>query len=293
MGETRLPDTEPDIDSAPIPLDRPIGDLYRSREALAEAARVVASGVDPAFQHSVYLYYIARYLVSVYEARYLELPIQVWNEYRNALDHFMRHLSAQASAENRAPHHLHKMEGHLQRAVLDVSKILCIKSHEAISENIDIWGYDALDLIDSGNFTFRIKNAQKDAITLFERAKINDSQLGHDRDINAAIIENFLDAFFKFDEVIREILQKHLTLINAKRQILAMNRRADEASRRQAEEIRAEIRPRALLFNLFFGILMAIFGWWLGITFPPTPPVASPAPIEKTAPPTPTKGTGG
>jgi hypothetical protein len=275
-----------------------IFNLYKSREALCEAADKAASDVSSnVFRSSVFLYYIARYLVSVYEARYLELPIQVWNEYRNALDHFMRHVSSGGDEAQDDAHHLQRMEGHIQRAVLDVTKILCVKSYDAITHEIEMWGDNVLDVIDDGTFRADIRKSLMEATDLLEEAKTNDAQLGHDAWVNRAVIERFLDSFFKFDHIIRTFNEKHLALVNLKLQLDKVKSQAEEVHRRIIEEAKAEIRPQALrrsayvgiVTSLITGIPLVLLGWWLGVTFPapasaPQPQMTLAVPQPQTAP---------
>lgn len=53
---------------------------------------------DAKLKSSIYYYTISRALVAIFEANSYKLPVQVWNEYRNSLDHLMR--SAMADDED-------------------------------------------------------------------------------------------------------------------------------------------------------------------------------------------------
>ena len=64
-------------------------------------------------------YFLLKHATSLYEAHSKVLPIQVFNEMRNALDHFVRSLIQDGDEEGA---HINKMEGHLQRALFDISK---------------------------------------------------------------------------------------------------------------------------------------------------------------------------
>lgn len=281
----------------------PIVARYESRELLCAAADRTAESVsDPILRQSVFLYYLARYLVSVYEARFLELPIQVWNEYRNALDHFMRHVTVTTPSPDTGAgaHHLQRMEGHIQRAVLDVTKILCVQSHDCIMKEVNLWGDAALELIDGGNFRAEIRVALTEATCILEEAKINDANLGHDAWVNRAVIERFIDSFFKFDSILTSFNAKQLTLANAKRQIDELRARTTEARDLAIEQAKAEIRPDAMrraayvciITGIPLTIIGAIFGWWLGMHYPATTasqpqqtiPVAQTTPQTSTAP---------
>ena len=102
-------------------------DIASAGELFARAKRQADAVGAVEYRRTVELYYIARYLVSLFESREQQLPLQVWNEYRNAFDHFVRHLTVSNDmALDDGHHHLRKMEGHIQRAALDICKFLCI-----------------------------------------------------------------------------------------------------------------------------------------------------------------------
>ena len=92
-------------------------------ELKASVNEQVGAVTDVNLQHSTRLYLYTRYFVVVFESRYGAIPIQVWNEYRNALDHFFRFQLDGGASE--AQDHMQKMDGHLQRAALDILKIFC------------------------------------------------------------------------------------------------------------------------------------------------------------------------
>ncbi|MBE0491312.1 MAG: hypothetical protein IBX44_03560 [Sulfurospirillum sp.] len=95
-------------------------EIFKTKDELLQKAGEQSNKVEEKYKQSIFLYFIARYFVSVHEAKFGTIPIQVWNEYRNALDHFFRNLT------NNDPAHIGKMEGHIQRAVLDILKSIVI-----------------------------------------------------------------------------------------------------------------------------------------------------------------------
>lgn len=105
--------------------------IFKTPAELLQAAELTSAGAEKSYCHAAYLYFIARFMVAVYEARMGRLPIQVWNEYRNALDHFMRFVTNPVD-ENTAQ--LSRMEGHIQRAVLDICKFFCHAMEERMVE---------------------------------------------------------------------------------------------------------------------------------------------------------------
>ena len=118
-------------------------------DQLVEYASATSADTPEEFRRSAYLYYIARLMVALYEALLSKLPIQVWNEYRNSMDHFMRYIT-NPTDENKD--HLSKMEGHIQRAVLDVCKYFCIGMKEKTDSTIRKDGMECLRLVDNGSF---------------------------------------------------------------------------------------------------------------------------------------------
>lgn len=267
-------------------LDRPIEEIFLTKEKLCEAAEESSLRAPDDFRHSVYLYYIARYLVAVYESKFSELPIQVWNEYRNALDHFMRHLSKSNDDPHGLGRHLGKMEGHLQRAVLDVSKLLCVHCHDAIDAEIKHWGRDVLELMEGGDFYANTTKSLREVTELFEVAKINDSRLGHNSDVNRKVIDRFIESFFKFDAIHRALIMKGAVLSKAKAKLDDYQATNEQIRERALQEAKEQISPIAMRKALKGGIISGIIvglpslfiGWWLGYTFPAPTTVSPPAP---------------
>jgi len=187
--------------------------VFKTKEKLVDAAHEQADKVDSNYQQSTYLYFIARYFVSVFESRYGVIPVQVWNEYRNALDHFFRHLTNNSpkqpsNTDGKVAGQLFKMEGHLQRAALDIMKILCHRTKDSVAKIKDSYKAEVLQLVDNGKFyTYLITETNK-AEELFERAKIYDNNLGETARLDKEVINKYLDAVFVFDAIKIELINK-------------------------------------------------------------------------------------
>jgi len=164
------------------------------RADLESAATEVSNIAPEDYQHSVFLYFIARYLVAVFEAKFAQLPIQVWNEYRNALDHFFRHITSGAESSR----HLAKFEGHIQRAVLDIAKTICHMSAERFAADMEKENTEALRLVNDGDFYSELLNKSHEAEKSFIQAKVTDGELGEDRSVNKQVLGLYLDACFKY-----------------------------------------------------------------------------------------------
>lgn len=187
--------------------------LFSNTEELIEAAKKAAKNSDPEFNQSVQLYFIARYFVSLYEARYGSIPIQVWNEYRSALDHFLR-----SQIGNLDKAHLKKMEGHLQRAALDILKILVHSTLDSVKEWKNTFSVEIYELVDNGSFRPMLIYQESEARTSFEIAKISDAKLGEDAHYNNEILALYLEASFKADDLKLMLIGRQNDFIQAKLQ---------------------------------------------------------------------------
>ena len=151
------------------------------------------------YKRTVELYYIVRYFVVLYESTASKLPIQVWNEYRNALDHFARHLTLTNDISKEDQHqHLQKMEGHIQRAVLDISKFLCLYYIDFYN---NIKNKDALSLVTDGSLLTDIETTYIKSREKLKNAKALDSNLGEDASLNTEVLKNYCDAVFSYKEI--------------------------------------------------------------------------------------------
>lgn len=184
--------------------------IFDSIEALHSAATEIAAKAPTEYQHSVYLYFIARYFVAVYEAIYSEVPIQVWNEYRNALDHFFRSITRTSEEKKQ----LSRVEGHLQRAVLDISKIYCHRTEERFESTLSTYKVADLRLVDSGVFYRVLLDKHDEARDIFTRAKTTDNRLGEDRGTNTQVLSDYLSACFKYKDLLKFLTDRRNDLEN-------------------------------------------------------------------------------
>ena len=179
----------------------PYLDVESAHELFGRAKSQATAVAEPEYQRTVELYYIARYLVSVFESRDQKLPLQVWNEYRNAFDHFARHLTvSQDIAADDVHHHLRKMEGHIQRAALDVCKFLCIYFADFCKTEI-LSRRDVMALVTDGAFLTQANELAASAETALLRAKEADSNLGEDANVNDNVVELYCEAVFDYMKI--------------------------------------------------------------------------------------------
>lgn len=201
-------------------------DIFKSKEELIEKSEEISSTLsDINYKESIYLYFIARYFVSLYEAKFGAIPIQVWNEYRNALDHFFRDLT---NPNNN--NHLKKMNGHLQRAVLDILKLYCHSIQEEVNKLKNDIKPEILRLVDNGDFSKKLDIDINKSNDLFATAKIKDSSLGDDSHTNKEIIGHYLDAVYSFDIVHNYIIEKFQDIKYAENNHNAIKHKAEKGT---------------------------------------------------------------
>jgi hypothetical protein len=90
-----------------------LGNDAKTFKRIALETASLVSEQDQELKDAVYLYFLTKQAASIYEAKIQYLPLQVYNEMRNALDHYFR---AVISKDKSRLSHIGKMEGHLQRA---------------------------------------------------------------------------------------------------------------------------------------------------------------------------------
>jgi len=168
--------------------------FFQSQNELEAAAKAAVQLADAKYQHSAYLYFIARFMVSIFEATVSAIPIQVWNEYRSALDHHMRYLTQEDSSEL---HQIHRMEGHLQRAVLDVCKLFTHRMLDQLEKGIKADTIEILRMVDSGRFYETLRTGIDKTTEHFAGVKTHDNTLGNEKETDESIIGEYLDVAFR------------------------------------------------------------------------------------------------
>lgn len=186
--------------------------IHKTPDQVLEAAEAISRQAPREFRRSVYLYYMTRYWVSVHEARNHEIPIQVWNEYHNALDHFNRLLTQPGtSVEDKVAvdhHNLPRMENHILRALLDIMKLFCVRVGDQFDTLLMQYEAEALSLVDQGRFKRNYLKMNREAEARLEHAKTTDHQLSQGDVGEDVVIRNYLAACFAYDELVSYIQDK-------------------------------------------------------------------------------------
>lgn len=189
--------------------------IFKDKESLLEAADEAASKADDEFQRATRLYYVVRYFMAAYESEYGQILIQVWNEYRSAIDHFFRYQAAKnenPSAEDQ----IRKMEGHIQRAAFDILKLY---SHETFNRIVSIrqeYSVKVFNRIDNGEFLPKFSDQVISASRLFTNAKVSDDNLGKSSQHDNDVLERYLDAALSAHVLAYELEDKKVVLDKAK-----------------------------------------------------------------------------
>ena len=186
-------------------IEEPTVVFFENLDELLEKAKEEADKVDAGLKESVKLYFIARYFVAIFEARYGKIPIQVWNEYRNALDHYFRWQTTKKSSGDT---HRGRMERHLQRAALDILKIFVHETILTIEEWHSKFSIEVYNLVDNGKFRPEFIELEKKVRANFEEAKISDSILGESDEDDDKVLAMYLNAAYAADSLKLKLLDR-------------------------------------------------------------------------------------
>lgn len=154
---------------------------------------------DVKLKPSIYYYTISRALVAIFEANSYKLPVQVWNEYRNSLDHLMR--AAITNDEDAEKKQLNSSRGHLLRACLDITKLLCTYTDDWFKGLKKSKAYFSYSLVDNGSFLRDLEHQYVVARNLMINAKTHDMHLGNDSTKDDEIVDLYLDAYFAYKKL--------------------------------------------------------------------------------------------
>jgi hypothetical protein len=202
---------------------------FESTQEILEAAKEIVLEAPEEFKESIEPYFVARYFVAVFEARNGQIPFQVWNEYRNALDHLFRHLVNR----EKQPHdfsQIKKMQNHFLRAALDVLKLHIHRTQDYLKNQKDSHSPRVLELVDNGVFIKEFNRDFRQAEQLFEEAKIHDINLGDNHSKNSSVLSRYLDVAFASERLRQKIDDAAEKIQTAQKQYDAINHSAHNHS---------------------------------------------------------------
>lgn len=230
-----------------------LNDYASSAEELDARADERAKEAPKELYCLVYYYHIARYLVAIYQSRYKKVPVQVWNEYRSALDHMMRyygnsdcHLTIIIENGNEeCKNQILAAERHMLRAALDACKYLCIDSDDLTKDLIKIFRRNMFQCkllnIDFSSLAKRREEARVKNL----RASTMDFGLGNSISSDKDVLNLYLIAFFDYNDLVKEMRKLQID-VSSSRAIIAGFRR------------QVAVRERIEFF--VFGVVSSLLG---------------------------------
>lgn len=179
-------------------------DVTSKLQLRAEGYATTLASEDAHLKNVVELYFLTKQAIIFYDAKVSAIPTQIFNELRNALDHYMRSLillndedesvsnDEQRRLKNKIKH-VDKMEGHLQRALLDVVKLGCARINEEVDKTHSRFGEKAVSAAKEGQYAIQVFGALNRAEDLLIEAKSTEAALGgnNDKNIRHAFIKAF------------------------------------------------------------------------------------------------------
>jgi len=143
------------------------------------------------YKELLYYNFSLRYFVAYYESRFDTIPLQVYNEYRMAYDHFMRFFIDEGDADS----NWDKALSHTRRGVLDILKLNCFWLQEFISKRHTSIPKKALDFISNGEYIKNYSKLQTNAEVALWEAKRKEIEISSDPEKNIETVGYFIKAF--------------------------------------------------------------------------------------------------
>lgn len=171
-----------------------LDELAGNLESFLSAPKGLADSLLPEngkYKEIVFIYFVMKQTSAIYEAESKQLPIQVFNEMRNALDHFVRSL-IYPNEEDRESKNIEQMNRHIQRAFLDTSKLLCAFYDEKAKYRHSKFSDEAVGVLNQGDYQKEFTSLQNKAHETFTNAKLLDYKLGTENSLD--VREEYISA---------------------------------------------------------------------------------------------------
>jgi hypothetical protein len=152
------------------------------------------------YRELLYYNFSLRYFIAYYEARFDKIPLQVYNEYRMAFDHFMRFF-----IDKKEKNDWNKALSHTRRGVLDILKLNCFWLQETVSQRHKSVPYKVFGF--ASEYIKCYSDLQVSAESALWEAKRKEVEICDDKDKNIEVIKNFIEAFLahlRWDEYQRK-----------------------------------------------------------------------------------------
>jgi hypothetical protein len=181
----------------PPPINVGLKELCKKSDAVIKQAKEYSkkSNFTQNEEHLAYYYYLLKHYSSIYESYFgLIPPVQVFNEHRMALDHFIR---AKASNDDK---HIGKATDHILRGLLDILKLNCAELKKIISKryasfSLKVWGG-----VSDGEYIKKYAKLQYTAESLLYEAKCCEYHLENAENSMVETANKFIYAFAAHNE---------------------------------------------------------------------------------------------
>jgi len=158
-------------------------------------------------RHLSFLYHCLKQTIALYDTETEALPIQIFNEIRNGFDHFQRSLLFDQRKLKKS--HLTKSEGHIQRALLDVCKLICLFYDAKINKIHKRYPHKSLSLVNDGEYIKEFSQKELICKKSLHDAKLNDYLLGDNQTENKKVLYKYVVAFIRYKKLF-EFQQSHI-----------------------------------------------------------------------------------
>jgi len=125
------------------------------------------------------------------------LPVQIFNEIRNAFDHFVRSIVNESDQQK----NIGKIEGHIQRALLDVCKLTCLFYQEKVKDIHKRYPHKSLVLVSNGNYIKEFTNREVLCETQLIDAKYSDFLLGENAKENKDVLTKYVQSLISYKDL--------------------------------------------------------------------------------------------
>jgi hypothetical protein len=175
------------------PTEQDLQAITESKEAFLANPREITKNLAPAvekYRPLLEVYFLMKQATALYEAESKRLPIQVFNDMRNALDHIVRSMLPKGSEQE--SRQLDKAEGHIQRAFLDTAKLLCAFFDESCNRRHRSFSAEQMAVASNGEYIREFTRLQYLSHAAFADAKLKDYELGGDDEVR--VREKYVEA---------------------------------------------------------------------------------------------------
>jgi len=165
-----------------------------------------------------YIERISRYIVR-YEVLANKFPLEILNEIRAVLTHLSKYYLSddpEIKAKN-----VSKTEGHIQRAILDCYKYLCMVYEDKLNEFKKDYENVDLSLVADGKFLPELLEMHDAATTLIVDARESDLVINSDDETSVTeAYEKYEKAFVKYSDIYTLITESYTKVETLKRKVV-------------------------------------------------------------------------